>query len=238
MNNLNRYAAASAPVIAAAVLGACSFTDRPALPRRSRIDTVNARIPADELRQIVDQADIFYLPADRLDSDEQNGAVSRLLAVLQQSTPRLGVCLGNVNADLQPLLQEWNGGRISLDDLVDRVRFTSTSEREAVRRLLRDTRERSLASVPVSCTTGLSCTAENVAREFRQLEGGKLFVVIDRRDLDPASGVPFLVSRRLQVRQVVLDVRARGHGRDPLLTGASGTAEIVDRAPGSGGDRR
>lgn len=235
MNKPSRLVRRSGVVFAAAALAGCSFFAQPALPRRARIDTADSGIPVDELRQIVDRADILYLPAERVEADEQSGAALRLLDLVEQSAPRAAVGWGTVAGELRPLFQEWNGGKIALDAFIDRIRFVSDSQRDAVRRLLRESRERGLTSVPVSCPTGQSCTADNIAREFGALGGGKLLVVIDRRELDGATGVPFFVAQRLQVRQVVFDARPAGREHPRLVAGA---AEIVNATPRAGGDRR
>jgi hypothetical protein len=228
----------SAPVfaltlsLAAAWIGGCSLDGQPALPRRSRIESAVSAAPADELRAVVARADILYLPADRLESDEENGAASRLLNLLQQDAPGVRIGWANISTASEPLFDEWNKGA-ALDSFLDRIRFASSMQRDATRRLLRESRDRSLASAPLSCAQGLSCTADNVVREFRSLQAGKLFVVIDRRDLDPANGVPFFVAERLQVRQVVFDA-VTSSAQPHLMAGAS---EIVNSAPGARHDR-
>lgn len=235
MKNASQLLTRLTLLLAWAALGGCSLFDQPTLPRPARIDTADTRIPADELRQVVARADILYLPADRLESDEQSGAALRLLNLLQQSTARAALAWGNVAADLQPLFQEWNSGRMALDIFIDWIRFGSGTQRDAVRRLLRESRERELASLPVACPGGLSCTAENVAREFSALGGGKLLVVVNRGDLDASSGIPFYLARRLHVRQVVFDPRPKTN--PALLAGATGTPDIVNAAPRAGRDR-
>lgn len=245
MNNANLRIAPLVGLLAATTLCGCSSVNQPALPQRARIDNAASALPADELREIVARSDVLYLPMDRLESDEQSGAALRLLNLLQQSTTRAALGWGNVAAELQPLFQEWNGGLLALDPFIARIHFVSAPQRDAVRRLLRELRDRGLSAVPLACGAGqpsarsaeaLSCTAENIVREFSALGGGKLLVVIDRRDLDASSGVPFFVGQRLQLRQVVFDVHTTEKAR--LLTTASRASEIVNAAPGAGGDWR
>lgn len=224
-------------LVAVAGVAGCSFYTQPALPRRATIERADSRLPIDELRAVVDSADILYLPVDRLELDEKNGAAVRLLNVLQQSAARVTIAWANITAETQPLFDQWNGGQTSLDALLDGIRFRSASQREAVRRLLREAKERAVPALPIACDTGLSCTAENIERQFRALGNGKLLVVVERRDLDPASGLPFLVGERLQVRQVVLDLRAREKTGGKLLTAGSGASEIVNAAPRARSDR-
>jgi hypothetical protein len=224
-------------LLVGAALSACSSYTQPALPRRATIESADSRLPTDELRAIVDSSDILYLPVDRLELDEQNGAALRLLNLLHESAPRVALAWANINAATQPLFEQWNGGRTSLDTFLDGIRFASASQREAARRLLREAKERGVSASAVACDAGLGCTADNVAREFRTTAAGKLLVVIERSDLDPANGVPFLVAQRLQVKQVVLDARSPARNRERLLTRANRAAEIVDAAPGPGQDR-
>jgi len=221
--------------LAAAAIAGCSTDLQPALPRHARIETAVSGAPTDELRAVIARADVLYLPADRLETDEQNGAASRLLNLLQQSASEVRIGWANISAASQPLFEEWNTGA-SLDAFIDRIRFASATQREATRRLLRESRERRLVSSALSCAQGLSCTADNVVREFHSLAAGKLLVVIDRRDLDPANGLPFFVSQRMQVRQVVFDAPTSSD-RPALMAGGIGGTEVVDSAPRAGQDR-
>lgn len=212
----------------------CSYYSQPALPRHAGIENAASVAPSDELREVVERADVLYLPADRLQTDEQNGAALRLLNLLQQSTARVAIGWANIATTVQPAFDDWNSWRIPLDRLLTEIQFDSESQHDATRRLLRESRDRGIVCAPLRCSGGPSCTAENVMRESLRLQAGKLLVVIARPDLDSASGVPFFVGQRLQVRQVVFDVRP---AEPRLLTRRGRATEIVYATPGAGRDR-
>src|SRR5437764_2689364 len=94
--------------LAAAAIAGCSTDLQPVLPRHARIETPVSGAPTDELRAVIARADVLYLPADRLETDEQNGAASRLLNLLQQSASEVRIGWANISAASQPLFEEWN----------------------------------------------------------------------------------------------------------------------------------
>ena len=81
--------------------------------------------------------------------------------------------------------------------------------------------------------------AERIAAHFSGNAGGKLLVFSRRSDLEPGRGMPFFVTQRVQVRQLVLGSDRLANRRAKLLTNVGsggGGVEIVDGAPGAAGD--
>ena len=61
--------------------------------------------------------------------------------------------------------------------------------------------------------------AEAIARHFASGAGGKLLVFLSQSDLEPGRGVPFFVTQKAQVRQLVLGSDRQANRRGKLLTG-------------------
>ena len=61
--------------------------------------------------------------------------------------------------------------------------------------------------------------AEAVARHFTSGAGGKLLVFLSQSDLEPGRGIPFFVTQKAQVRQLVLGSDRQANRRGKLLTG-------------------
>ena len=81
--------------------------------------------------------------------------------------------------------------------------------------------------------------AERIAAHFSGNAGGKLLVFLRQSDLEPGRGVPFFVTQRVQVRQLVLGSDRLANRRAKLLTnvrGGGGGLEVVDGAPRPAGD--
>jgi hypothetical protein len=60
--------------------------------------------------------------------------------------------------------------------------------------------------------------AEAIARHFASNAGGKLLVFLSQSDLEPGRGVPFFVTQKAQVRQLVLGSDRQANRRGKLLT--------------------
>lgn len=81
--------------------------------------------------------------------------------------------------------------------------------------------------------------ADQIARQFQGTDAGKLLAFLSRSDLDPGRGVPFFVTQKVQVRQLVLGSDALANRRGKLLTqrrSGARSLEIVNGAPGAGGE--
>ena len=83
--------------------------------------------------------------------------------------------------------------------------------------------------------------ADKIAQHFQANAGGKLLVFLRQSDLEPGRGVPFFVTQRVQVRQLVLGSDRVASRRGKLLTdvgvgGGGGSLDVVDGAPGAAGD--
>lgn len=84
--------------------------------------------------------------------------------------------------------------------------------------------------------------AARIIQFVRAREGAKLLVFAHRRDLETIHGVPFFVTQKVKVRQLVLDAEAAARARPNLLTwknaaGEGGRGEIVDNTPRSSRDQ-
>jgi hypothetical protein len=83
--------------------------------------------------------------------------------------------------------------------------------------------------------------AEQITRHFQANTGGKLLVFLRQSDLEPGRGVPFFVTQRVLVRQLVLGSDRVANRRGKLLTDVrvgSGRRmlDVVDGTPRAAGD--
>ena len=83
--------------------------------------------------------------------------------------------------------------------------------------------------------------AEKIAGHFGANAGSKLLVFLRQSDLEPGRGVPFFVTQRVQVRQLVLGSDRLANRRGKLLTdvgvrSGSGSLDVVDSAPRAAGE--
>lgn len=234
--------------LAAVAVSGCAFNPaKPPLPRHAAIESAATPRRMDEFSEIVARAEIFYLPSDRVRSGAGNGAGARMLEALHRSGATVALGWGVINADQQPLLDEWNLRSDSGDEMLRRLPLTSTEQRDSLWPLLRTSRELGVPSIALHCaapsTQDDRCTADHIVRRYRQQGGGKLLVIIERRDIEAPQGVPYFVGQELGVRQLVLDSKAPPAERVPLLTAAGVTRvtrglKIVDCTPRAGGDWR
>jgi uncharacterized iron-regulated protein len=63
------------------------------------------------------------------------------------------------------------------------------------------------------------CAAARIAEYFRENHNKKILAFVHRAQLGSNHGVPYLVARKIKVRQLVLDSRERPAPRSPLLAG-------------------
>jgi hypothetical protein len=234
--------------VAVIVVGGCAFNPaKPPLPRHGAIESAATPRRIDELSEIVARAEIFYLPSDRIRSGPGAGAGPRMLEALHGSGTAVALGWGVIDADQQPLLDEWNLRPDAGDDMLRGLSFSSTERRDNFGALLRISHEIAVPSIALHCAAPSAqedrCTADHIVRHFRQQGGGKLLVIMERRDIEAPQGVPYFVAQELGVRQLVLDSKAPPADRVPMLTaaglsGATAGLEIVDRAPGTGGNWR
>jgi hypothetical protein len=239
---------AVAAMVAVIVAGGCAFNPaKPPLPRHGAIESAATPRRIDELSEIVARAEIFYLPSDRVRSGPGAGAGPRMLEALHRSGTVVALGWGVIDADQQPLLDEWNLRPDVGDEMLRRLSFSSTERRENFAPLLRISHELTVPSIALHCAASSAqedrCTADHIIRHFRQQGGGKLLVIMERRDIEAPQGVPYFVAQELGVRQLVLDSKAPPADRIPMLTtagltGVSSGLEVVDCAPGTGGHWR
>jgi hypothetical protein len=229
-------------IFATIVVGGCAFNPaKPPLPRHGAIESAATPMRIDELSEIVARAEIFYLPSDRVRSGPGAGAGPRMLEALHRSGTAVALGWGVIDADQQSLLDEWNLRPDGGEDVLRRLSFASTERRENFGALLRISHELGAPSIALHCGAPSAqegrCTADHIVRHFRQQGGGKLLVIMERRDIEAPQGVPYFVAQELGIRQLVLDSKAPPAEHVRLLTaaglpGASGL-EIIDCAPGA-----
>jgi hypothetical protein len=217
------------------------FSGNPPLPRHAEIETAMTPTHPDEVSDIVARAEIFYLPADRIASGRGGGAGARMLAALRRAGAPVAVGWAVIDATEQGALDDWNASRISIDEIASRLSVASSLERDDCRSLLRSSRDAGARSIALRCNDtiaeGSACTADNIVREFRALQSGKLLVIAERRYIEVPRGLPFFVGEKLKVRQLILDSRAVDSGPNRLLTNTSGRLKVVDRAPRASSNR-
>jgi len=223
-------------------LSSCAYlATKPALPRHAEIESAATPTSADELSEIVARADIFYLPTDRLRGGAMLGPGRRLLDALHRSGTPVTLGWGVLALDAQPLLDQWNTRDAAGEGPVDRLSF-ATQHGEYCRVLLRASHDLGVSSVALGCgavPANYECVADNIARQFRSQGGGKLFIIMERRDIEAPQGVPYLVGQKIAVRQLVLDSKPPPAERSQMLTRrrpwrTRGSLEVVDSTPRSG----
>jgi hypothetical protein len=242
----NFAARAICGILSVIAAGGCAFNAaNPPLPRHGAIESAATPRRMDELGEIAGRAEIFYLPTDRVRSGPGAGAGARLLEALHRSGTPVALGWGVIDAGQQPVLDEWNVRADGGSEVLGSLTFRSTEERESFWPLLRISHELAVPSIALQCAASSAqeerCTAERIARHFRQQGGGKLLVIMERRDIEAPQGVPYFVAQEVAVRQLVLDSKAPPADRVQLLTAAgvprAGRGlEVVDCAPRSGRD--
>jgi hypothetical protein len=229
---------AVAALIVLPLLTGCAFIGSPPLPQHGAIETAATPNRRDELAEIVERADILYLPTDRIRSGPGAGAGLRLLQAMRSRSSAVAVGWTDIDANNQSLLSDSGDNRTSVEELI-RQSFES-EERENCRAFVGEARERSVANLALRCAPGgtdQQCIAENIVEYFRDKPDAKLLVLIRRAEIETSHGVPFYVARKLNVRQLVLDSRTPTANPAGLLTGSEKHLQVVDRAPRPGDDR-
>ncbi len=192
------------------------------------------------MRELVSSAEIFYLPIDGPVFSDRS-ATLRFLRALRASDKPAAIGWAVVPAREQDALDAAASGAPRIDDLVEEMAARTRAARENYQTVLAANHDIGLAAIALGCNDNpndYACLAANIERAFHQRGVGKMLILIERRGLEPPRSVSFFIQRTLGLRQVVLDslppARERGH----LLTDRGRAMQIVNRAPGTGSDRR
>ncbi|MDQ6810146.1 MAG: hypothetical protein M3Z64_12100 [Verrucomicrobiota bacterium] len=148
---LVRPARAALAVVAFVGGGCVLFNPNPPLPKHGVIETAATPRAPDEFAQVVERAEVFYVPADRTGWALRQESGWKLIEALRR-TGSFAIGWGAIGSEQQPMLDELLRGGSGSAEGLSRVTFLGTQpERERSRELLRQTHVLGVSQLALHC---------------------------------------------------------------------------------------
>jgi len=132
--------------------GCAVFTSQTPLPRRASLEANTTPEADEQLAAVVREADVIYLPTDRLGSALASESAWKLVQAMRRSGVGFAVGWDAIDASEQSRLDDWSNRRSSVPDFPDRLDLSgSARDRENCRVFLRQTRPLQIRQLALRC---------------------------------------------------------------------------------------